>query len=61
MDHDRIDGAFKQAKGGVKEAFGKVTGDVKIEAEGKAEKLVGKLQNAAGGARDAAREADGSV
>jgi len=61
MDNDRIGGAVKQAKGAIKEAFCKITGDVKIEVEGKAEKLGGKLQNAAGGARDAAREADRGV
>ena len=29
MDKDRIEGAAKQAKGKVKEAWGKVTGDAK--------------------------------
>ena len=36
MDKDRIEGAGKQAKGSVKEALGKVTGDAKTEADGKA-------------------------
>jgi hypothetical protein len=35
MNKDRIKGAGEQAKGTVKEAAGKVTGDVKLEAEGK--------------------------
>jgi len=30
MDKDRIKGAAKQAKGAVKEAAGKVTGDAKL-------------------------------
>jgi uncharacterized protein YjbJ (UPF0337 family) len=55
MDKDRIEGAAKQAKGAVKEAAGKLTGDAKLKGEGKAEKLAGKLQNAVGGAKDAAR------
>jgi uncharacterized protein YjbJ (UPF0337 family) len=45
------------AKGAVKEAAGKVTGDAKLEAEGTAEKAAGKLQDAVGGMKDAAREA----
>jgi len=57
MDKDRIKGAAKQAKGSVKEATGKLTGDAKLRAEGKADKAAGKAQNAIGGAKDAAREA----
>jgi uncharacterized protein YjbJ (UPF0337 family) len=56
MDKDRVEGAAHQAKGAVKEAVGKVTGDAKIEAEGAAEKAAGKVQNAVGGLKDAARE-----
>jgi uncharacterized protein YjbJ (UPF0337 family) len=44
-------------KGAVKEAIGKITGDAKTEAEGKAEKTEGKAQNALGGARDTVRDA----
>ena len=57
MDKDRVEGAAHQAKGAVKEAIGKVTGDAKTEAEGAAEKAAGKVQNAVGGMKDAAREA----
>ena len=57
MDKDRIKGAGHQAKGAIKEVVGKVTGDTKIQAEGAAEKTAGKVQNAIGGAKDAAREA----
>jgi len=57
MDKDRIKGIGDQAKGAIKDAAGKVTGDAKLQAEGKADKLKGKLENAAGGARDAVREA----
>lgn len=53
MNKDRIDGAIKQATGSVKELAGKVTGDAKLEAEGKADKLAGKAQNAVGGMKDA--------
>jgi uncharacterized protein YjbJ (UPF0337 family) len=55
MDKDRIKGSAQQAKGAVKEAVGKFTGDGKFEAEGKAEKAAGKIQNAVGGLKDALR------
>jgi uncharacterized protein YjbJ (UPF0337 family) len=57
MDKDRVEGVAHQVKGAVKEAAGKVTGDTKIEAEGTAEKAAGKVQNAVGGMKDAARDA----
>ena len=56
MDKDRVEGAAHQAKGTVKEAAGKVTGDKKTEASGAAEKAAGKVQNTAGGVKDAARD-----
>jgi uncharacterized protein YjbJ (UPF0337 family) len=57
MDKDRTEGMAHQAKGAVKEAAGKVTGDKKLEAEGKGEKVGGKIQNAVGGAKDSVRDA----
>jgi uncharacterized protein YjbJ (UPF0337 family) len=56
MDKDRVEGAAHQAKGSVKEAVGKMTGDKKTQAEGTAEKTAGKVQNTAGGAKDAAKD-----
>jgi len=55
VDKDRIKGAAAQAKGKVKEAVGKVTGDSKLEGEGKADQLKGKVQNAVGGLKDTLR------
>jgi uncharacterized protein YjbJ (UPF0337 family) len=57
MDKDRMKGTVEQAKGKAKELFGKVTGDTKTEAEGKAEKTAGKVQNTVGGMKDKVREA----
>jgi uncharacterized protein YjbJ (UPF0337 family) len=57
MDKDRIEGSLKQAAGAIKEGFGKVTGDTKIEAEGAAEKAAGKVQNTVGGIKDGVRDA----
>jgi uncharacterized protein YjbJ (UPF0337 family) len=52
MDKDRVKGTGHEAKGSVKEAAGKVTGDKKTQAEGLAEKVGGKVQNAAGKIKD---------
>ena len=57
MDKDRIEGAGNQVKGSIKQAAGKVLGDTKLQAEGTADKLKGKVQNAVGGAKDAIRDA----
>ena len=55
MDKDRIEGSAKQAKGAVKQAFGKAAGDAKLESDGKADKIEGKVQNAIGGLKDAVK------
>jgi uncharacterized protein YjbJ (UPF0337 family) len=55
MDKDRLEGSAKQAKGAIKEVAGKVTGDAKLEAEGKSDKAAGKVQNAVGGLKDTLR------
>ncbi len=57
MDKDRVAGTAKQAKGSVKEMAGKMLGDSKLQAEGAADKFAGKVQNAAGGVKDALRDA----
>jgi len=57
MNKDRIEGAAKQAKGAVKEAVGKAVGDSKLVAEGKSDKVEGKIQNAVGGLKDTVRDA----
>jgi len=53
VDKNRIIGSAKEAKGTVKQVIGKVTGDAKLEAEGTADKVEGKVQNAIGGLKDA--------
>ena len=44
---------INQAKGTVKEGFGKLTGDKKTEKEGAAEKVVSKVKEVAEDAKDA--------
>jgi uncharacterized protein YjbJ (UPF0337 family) len=56
MDKDRVEGVGHEAKGTVKEAVGKMTGDKKTQASGAAEKAAGKVQNAVGGAKDAVKD-----
>ena len=53
MDKDRILGSAKEVKGKVKEELGKAVGDAKLEAEGKSDKVEGKVQNAIGSLKDA--------
>ena len=55
MDKDRITGSAKELKGAIKQVAGKAVGDAKLEADGKAEKVEGKVQNALGGLKDKLR------
>jgi uncharacterized protein YjbJ (UPF0337 family) len=55
MDKDRIDGSVEHVKGKVKEVAGKVTGDSKLEGEGKTDQLAGKVQNTIGSIKDTLR------
>jgi uncharacterized protein YjbJ (UPF0337 family) len=55
MDKDRVEGSLEQAKGKIKEVAGKVTGDAKLEGEGKADQVAGKVQNTIGGIKDTLR------
>ena len=48
MDKDRIEGSAQQIKG-------KVTGDSKLEGEGKTDQVAGKIQNTVGGIKDTLR------
>jgi uncharacterized protein YjbJ (UPF0337 family) len=57
MDKDRVIGSAKVVKGKAKVAVGMAIGDAKLEAEGEAEKIEGKIQNAVGGIKDTIRDA----
>jgi uncharacterized protein YjbJ (UPF0337 family) len=52
MDKDRVVGSAKQIKGAVKQAAGWAIGDAKLESDGRADKIEGKIQNALGGLKD---------
>jgi uncharacterized protein YjbJ (UPF0337 family) len=57
MHKDTVKGAAKDAKGSMKKAMGRATGDERMEAEGAAEKIEGKVQKGVGNLKDAARDA----
>ena len=57
MAREHVTGAFNKAKGSLKEAVGKVIGSKKLQAEGKADKAKGTIQNVAGNVKDRVRDA----
>ena len=57
MAREHVTGAYYKAKGAVKEVVGKVTGSKKLQAEGKADKAKGTIQNVAGDVKDRVRSA----
>jgi uncharacterized protein YjbJ (UPF0337 family) len=57
MHKDEAAGLGKQAKGAVKDAAGRLTGNEKLQAEGKLDKAEGKLQQKVGEVKDDARDA----
>ena len=58
MNHDRIQGRWKQLKGKVKEQWGKLTDDDLDVIAGRRDQLLGRIQQRHGLARD---EADRQV
>lgn len=56
MDKDRVIGSAKVVKGKAKVAIGKAIGDAKLQTEGEADKIEGRVQNAVGGIKDTIRE-----
>lgn len=56
MNKDRIIGAARETRGKIKEATGKATGNVELEAKGVAQKIAGKALNSMGKAEDSARK-----
>ena len=52
MEKDRIKGAGTKVGGKAKEAAGKLTGDSKLQGEGKMDQAKGEVQNTVGGIKD---------
>lgn len=57
MHRDEMKGSAKDAKGAMKETLGRATGDERLEAEGTADRVEGKVQKGVGALKDAARDA----
>jgi uncharacterized protein YjbJ (UPF0337 family) len=56
MDKEHIKGAADKAKGSIKDAVGGLTGDSKLQAEGKIDKVKGAAHNAVGDVKDALKD-----
>ena len=61
MDKEHVKGAADKAKGAVKDAAGGLTGDAKLQAEGKLDKAKGSARQVAGDVKDAARDANNKL
>jgi uncharacterized protein YjbJ (UPF0337 family) len=57
MDKEHVKGAVDKTKGAVKDAVGGLTGNSKLQAEGKLDKAKGNVRQVAGDVKDAARKA----
>ena len=57
MNREHVKGAADKAKGAMKDAAGKVTGDAELRAKGKIDKAKGAAHEAAGDVKDAVRKA----
>jgi uncharacterized protein YjbJ (UPF0337 family) len=56
MDREHVKGAADKVKGSIKDTAGKVTGDKKLESEGKLDKAKGSAHNVAGDVKDAVKD-----
>ncbi len=57
MDKDRVIGSAKVVKGMAKVAVGKAMGDAKLETDGRADKVKGKVQHTLADIKDTIRGA----
>jgi uncharacterized protein YjbJ (UPF0337 family) len=58
MTDQHVKGAVTTVKGTVNEGVGGLTGDTKLEAKGKVQKVQGKVQDKLGDVQDAVRKDD---
>lgn len=52
MNKDQVEGRAKEAMGNVKDAAGDMTGNRRLEAEGKADQVEGKVQKTVGDVKE---------
>ena len=55
MNSDTLQGKWKQLRGNIKEAFGKLTDDDLLQADGNADKMLGALQTRYGYTKEQAQ------
>jgi uncharacterized protein YjbJ (UPF0337 family) len=56
MNNEHVKGAAEKGKGKIKEVAGHVTGDKKLENEGKVDQIKGAVHSVVGDAKDSAKE-----
>lgn len=57
MNKDQVKGRIEEAKGKMKEVAGKVSGDKKLEQEGKIQNISGKVQAGLGDLKEDIKDA----
>jgi uncharacterized protein YjbJ (UPF0337 family) len=57
MDKDRINGVAQKIKGSIEKTVGRLTGNKKLERDGKIDTAVGSAREGLGKAKDALRDA----
>ena len=55
MDKEHIKGMAQKAEGSIKDAAGRLTGNERLQAEGKADKAAGAARESVGDVKDAGR------
>jgi uncharacterized protein YjbJ (UPF0337 family) len=61
MDKEHIKGMAQKAEGSIKDAAGRVTGNDRLQAEGKADKAAGTAREKVGDLKDGARNVADAV
>lgn len=56
MNNEHAKGAVEKGEGKIKEAAGHITGDRKLENEGKVDQVKGAVHSAVGDAKDSVKE-----
>ena len=56
MDREHVKGTADKAKGAIKDTAGKLTGDKKLQSEGKLDKAKGEAHNTVGDVKDAVKD-----
>jgi uncharacterized protein YjbJ (UPF0337 family) len=58
MDREHLKGTAEKAKGAIKDTAGKVTGDKKLQTEGKLDKAKGFAHNVAGDVKETVKHSN---